>query len=181
MGKDDAGRDRLMSTLRLTLKWKWWHMIATGQKLAEYREIKPFWTTRLKKPAGRNDRNKIIPSSEFRQFDVVEFTHGYGKNQPTIRVQCLGLCEGTGAPRWGATEGKRYYIIRLGKVLETRNWTPDDPENCPECQMPMKPKKSWGGLMACYCRWGGKAPSAKQLEELPSEAELNQLTNQQQR
>lgn len=34
-------------TLHLTLKKKWFDMIASGEKKEEYREIKPYWSQRL--------------------------------------------------------------------------------------------------------------------------------------
>lgn len=37
---------------------------------------------------------------------------------------------------------------------------------CPDCEKPMKPKKSWGGELACYCLWDGRKPSMKQLEAI---------------
>ena len=36
-----------MKTLHLTLKKKWFDMIASGKKKEEYREIKPYWFERL--------------------------------------------------------------------------------------------------------------------------------------
>lgn len=38
-----------------------------------------------------------------------------------------------------------------------------DKETCPECGKPLESKKSWGGLMACYCQFGGKKPTTEQL------------------
>lgn len=35
--------------------------------------------------------------------------------------------------------------------------------NCPDCGRPLKAKKSWGGLMACYCRWNGRNPTTSQI------------------
>ncbi len=37
---------------------------------------------------------------------------------------------------------------------------------CPDCERPMKVKKSWGGEYACYCLWGGRCPSDKQLMDM---------------
>ena len=36
-----------MKTLDLVLKKKWFDMIASGEKTEEYREIKPYWESRL--------------------------------------------------------------------------------------------------------------------------------------
>ena len=34
-------------TLHLVLKRKWWDMIASGEKIEEYREVCHYWATRL--------------------------------------------------------------------------------------------------------------------------------------
>ena len=56
-------------TLRLTLKKKWFDMIARGEKTEEYREIKPYWIKRL-----RFDIWNVRP------FQYVEFRNGYKKD-----------------------------------------------------------------------------------------------------
>jgi hypothetical protein len=43
--------------------------------------------------------------------------------------------------------------------------------NCPDCGKTLKPKKSWGGLMACYCLFNGRKPSARQVERSLDESE----------
>lgn len=45
-----------MSTLKLTLKKKWFDMIASGEKKEEYREIKPYW---IKRFIWNNDSDNI--------------------------------------------------------------------------------------------------------------------------
>ncbi len=52
-----------MKVLHLNLKKKWFDMIASGEKTEEYREIKPYWNTRL---YGK-------------EFDLVKFRNGYSK------------------------------------------------------------------------------------------------------
>lgn len=42
----------------------------------------------------------------------------------------------------------------------------EEQEICPDCEKPMKAKKSWGGMLACYCLWDGRKPSMKQLESI---------------
>lgn len=36
-----------MKILHLTLKKEWFDMVASGEKPEEYREIKPYWQSRL--------------------------------------------------------------------------------------------------------------------------------------
>ena len=89
--------------LHLTLKKKWFDMIASGVKKEEYREMKPYWHKRL--------RNK--------SYDVIRFRNGYAKNSPTLTVEYKGLQSGLGIVEWGAPEGKPVYILKMGKILGT--------------------------------------------------------------
>lgn len=95
--------------LHLTLKKKWFDMISSGEKKQEYREIKPYWMSRLF--ATKNGFDGC------RQFSAVEFKNGYATNSPIIRVQCLGIDFGYGKPEWGAVAGTEYFVIKLGKIL----------------------------------------------------------------
>lgn len=92
-----------MTTLHLTLKKKWFDMIASGIKREEYREIKPYWSKRLmcaKQP-----------------FDKILFRNGYGKNAPKILIEFTRLESGLGIIEWGAPEAQEVFILRLGKII----------------------------------------------------------------
>jgi len=89
-----------MKVLRLTLKKKWYDMIASGEKKEEYREPKPYWQTRL----------------ENKDFDVIQFRNGYAKDAPTMVVGFLGMDYGLGNPEWGGGI-KPVYILKLGEVF----------------------------------------------------------------
>ena len=91
-----------MKILYLTLNKKWFDMIKSGVKKEEYREIKPHWKKRL--------LNK--------SFDVIHFRNGYGKNDPQMIVEHKGMLEGLGIIEWGAPEGKKVYILKLGNILK---------------------------------------------------------------
>lgn len=90
-----------MKVLHLTLKKKWFDMIASGVKREEYRERKPYWNTRL---LGN-------------RFDAIRFTNGYSKNAPWMLVECTELLSGLGIIEWGAPEKTPVFILRLGAVL----------------------------------------------------------------
>ena len=90
-----------MKVLHLTLKKKWFDMIASGEKKEEYREFKPYWHTRL--------MNK--------SYDVIKFRNGYSKSAPTMTVEFKGLMSSLGNIEWGAPKGKPVYILKLGEVL----------------------------------------------------------------
>lgn len=82
-------------------------MIVSGEKKEEYREIKPYWTKRLKNFMARQ------------VFDVVEFRNGYSKNAPKIMIETPRIKMDFGKEEWGAEVGKVYYVIELGNILET--------------------------------------------------------------
>ena len=100
--------------LILPIKKKWFDMIKSGEKKEEYREIKPYWTSRLKLyfPALQmyTDNNYIAAPFE------VMFKNGYSKNSPIIICKCK-LREGVGKEEWGAESNKEYYILEILEVL----------------------------------------------------------------
>jgi hypothetical protein len=83
-----------MKTLNLTLKKQWFDEISAGTKKIEYRDIKPFWTARLKQPDG-----------EFKRFDCVRFRNGCRKDAPEIVVKFIKIIE------------KKFYEIHLGNIV----------------------------------------------------------------
>ena len=91
-----------MRILHLTLKKQWFDLIASGIKKEEYRELRPYWHTRLK--------NK--------RYDAIKFRNGYQKNAPTMTVELKIIKIGLGNPSWGAPEADEVYILKLGKILE---------------------------------------------------------------
>lgn len=96
-----------MNTLHLTLKKKPFTAIASGEKLEEYREDKPYWRSRL--------RGHPV----FKKFDRIIFTNGYGANRPRLVVEHLG----TGYEHLvveGLSGGKSawYFVLKLGRILE---------------------------------------------------------------
>lgn len=90
--------------LTLCLRYKWFNMIASGEKLEEYREITPYYA------------EKFLVNGVYRQYDKVKFVMGYDfdtcvffKN-PQIRI-------GQGLSAWGAEVGKLYYVITWGEMV----------------------------------------------------------------
>lgn len=128
-----------MSKLKLVLKGQWYGMIATNQKREEYREVTPFWLSRLltwndgetlpdyfatdeiyteilrkkldEKAAGSKNREIRYKN------DDVEFYLGYATNRPSMtwKIESIRIAEGN--PVWGAEPGKRYFVIKLGERL----------------------------------------------------------------
>lgn len=55
-----------METLKIVIKKQWFDDIASGKKKIEYREVKPFWESRLYDSTGKK-----------RQYKEIEFINGY--------------------------------------------------------------------------------------------------------
>jgi len=111
--------------LHLTLKKKWFDMILSGEKTEEYREIKPYWVTRLcdrhtgAMGGDMMDSHKVVAYT-FKEYDIVRFTNGYG-DAPYFEIECLSISTGMGFIHWGAELDKECIVISLGKVLSTSN------------------------------------------------------------
>ncbi len=94
--------------LHLTLTGKWYDEIASGRKKEEYREITPYWKSRLEQD--------FDGKTTFKQFDAIRFRRGrYGKT--TMLVECRSIYVGYGRPELGAPEGEEVYILELGEVI----------------------------------------------------------------
>jgi hypothetical protein len=79
-------------------------MIQSGEKREEYRELKPYWHTRL----------------YLKNFDVIVFRNGYSKDAPSMCVQAGKIRIGRGNPKWGAPVDKDVWIIPLRIHSETQ-------------------------------------------------------------
>ncbi len=86
--------------LHLTLKRVYFDQIAHDIKKEEYRKNKPYWNKRLFSPCGI----AYI-------WDEIWFRNGYRKDSPFMKVEWKGTI-------WG----KHNHTIRLGKVLEFKNY-----------------------------------------------------------
>lgn len=116
--------------LFLTLKKEWFDMIASGEKLEEYREIKPYWVSRLvdgldaptsyEKTMGLvfELAGHIHSMKSAIAYDLVEFRNGYGKNVPAIRMKIRDIVMDFGKEEWGAEFNKPYFVIKLGKIIQ---------------------------------------------------------------
>lgn len=103
-----------MKTLHLTLKKKWFDMIASGEKKEEYREIKPFWIRRLH-TIYKSD--KSVEGNHQKPFDKVFFRNGYASNAPTMEVEFKGLDIGPAKPEWSDNWQGDVFIIKLGDII----------------------------------------------------------------
>ena len=94
----------MKKVLDLPLKAKWYEMIECGEKLEEYREIKPYWC------------NRLLGASRTigRQYTHVRFRYGYTRKTMTFEIKDIVI--GEGKPEWGAERGKKYFVIKLGRI-----------------------------------------------------------------
>jgi hypothetical protein len=93
-----------VNILHLTLKKKWFDMIASGVKREEYREIKPYWNKRL--------------LCNSKQYDTILFRNGYNKDAPSLLIEFTALQSGLGIIEWGAPESQPVFILKLGNILK---------------------------------------------------------------
>ena len=92
--------------LTLPIKKKWFDMIKSGEKKEEYREIKPYYTSRFNNATADD-------------FNYVVFRNGYSPFSPDIKCRCK-LRIGQGKEEWGAEPNKEYYILNILEVTNDR-------------------------------------------------------------
>jgi len=93
-----------MKILHLNLKKKWFDMILSGEKTEEYREIKQYWTTRLK--------DFLVKKS----FDCVVFRNGYGYKSPSFKIELISIDFGVSKKEWSGKE-EYCYVLKLGEII----------------------------------------------------------------
>ena len=94
--------------LTLPIKKKWFDMILSGEKKEEYRDYKPYYTSRFRKLW----QGSLIGYAAERK---VIFRNGYGRNSPQIEAT-VALDYGEGRPEWGAVPGRNYYILKIQSI-----------------------------------------------------------------
>lgn len=93
--------------LPLVLKGKWYDMIASGEKLEEYREAKPYWRKRI-----------LRWLYDQRTIHVVGFSRGYRTaNMFFIACTSWNTRIGVEHPEWGE-RADEHYIIHLFERVE---------------------------------------------------------------
>jgi len=91
-----------MDTITTTLKREWFSQIVDGSKRVDYREIKPYWTMRLRKVKTpfilvmRNGMRPPVPVVTVRVDRVVPNPHGRAR--------------------------KGSYELHIGRVLKVEHW-----------------------------------------------------------
>lgn len=95
--------------LVLPIKKKWFDMIKSGEKKEEYREIKPYYASRLEKMVG------FCESTGMGYYILLR--NGYSKNAPTLKIGGI-LKKDYGKEEWGAEPNKLYYVLKILSVEE---------------------------------------------------------------
>lgn len=108
--------------LILPIKKKWLDMILAGEKLDEYRQIKPYWTVRIVHwlgfPESETDAvMELLREKRTEQAKPVIMRNGYGADAPEAEVMCT-LSIGTGKEEWGAVPGKEYFRFHVEKIAK---------------------------------------------------------------
>ena len=111
------------SILPLVLKGKWFDMIASGEKLEEYRLPTDYWRKRLHNWDLRFNAQTT---------PVVEFRRGYAKDAPRMAFWCLGIETASGLmpyayvtptsgkrlhPEWGEPADPHFVILLGDRVI----------------------------------------------------------------
>lgn len=93
--------------LILPIKAKWYDMIESGIKKEEYREIKPYYTTRFQ-TIGLLDGNGL-PTGKITEIIL---RNGYSAtSRQMIVAVSLEIKQGNTA--WGAIEDVEYYALKI--------------------------------------------------------------------
>ena len=98
--------------LILPIKKKWFDMILSGEKIEEYREIKPYYQSRFKSIFEMSPYSFIPIGNEEKQ---IMFRNGYNKHSPSFIADCT-LDIKTGKEEWGAVKGVEYYVLTIKKI-----------------------------------------------------------------
>ena len=127
-----------MSSLKLTLKKKWYDLIKSGVKYHEYREITPYWLKRLFLFDADGNGRRLVPvdddfCKEFLLQDdgirtvkkmiedkllvpkhvEVTFYNGYAKDRPAFKAKIHYININQGVTVLGAEPGKEYFVISI--------------------------------------------------------------------
>lgn len=85
------------------IKKIWMDLIISGEKKEEYRDLSPFYISRLGSHQGEIIEIKLL--------------NGYSSKCPYIIIKCK-VTTGEGKKEWGATKGKYYIILKILEILE---------------------------------------------------------------
>jgi len=94
-----------MRVLKVTIGRKLFEQVLAGNKTEEYRDIKPYWTNRLR---------CLYSGADSRTPMAMIMTNGYSERSRWLKVELLGVS-------LGARNGVPVYILKLGAILDAGN------------------------------------------------------------
>lgn len=99
----------------LTIKKRWFDMIVSGVKKEEYRDIKPYYTSRLINIGLLDKMARPTNKSVW-----IMFRNGYSKSSPTFKALCkLDIKQGN--VEWGAEPDTMYYVLKIKEIEVNKN------------------------------------------------------------
>ena len=90
------------------IKGEWYDRIMDGTKCEEYREIKPYWTVRLRNAGLLDEDGNVLPGV----IGQAVIHAGYRPDSRKGFIRFL-LRKGQGRSEWGAEPGREYYILGI--------------------------------------------------------------------
>ena len=104
--------------LILTVKKKQFELISSGIQTEVYLEIKPYWTKRFENYFGTHwDFSDEVSKNVWNmQKKTVLLRNGYKNIDSELTVECT-LSENYGRQEWGAESGKKYYVLKIQRML----------------------------------------------------------------
>ena len=109
-----------MSILHLTLKKKWFDMIASGEKKEEYRELSDYWCRRFLGLEWFRIHREAMHRAIKANYSIIHFRNGYSSQSPFLTIECKGITVGNGRSEWGG--GNLTFIIKLGEIIAIGNY-----------------------------------------------------------
>lgn len=116
--------DAKKKVLTLTISKEWYELIVAGEKNEEYREIKPYWASRLVNQNSESGMvgfdefggyTAVIGEPEYKPFTHVLFINGYRKDSPRVEKEIEGIT--IGKPKKGLCPdkwlGTEFFIIKF--------------------------------------------------------------------
>ena len=110
--------------ITLIVSKQWFDMIAAGDKTEEYREIKPYWASRLVNQQAESGEVlfdefggycRVIGKLEYKPYTHVLFINGYRKDSPRIEKEIESIT--IGKPKKGLCPDKwlktEFFIIKF--------------------------------------------------------------------
>lgn len=110
--------------LTLTISKEWYELIVAGEKNEEYREIKPYWASRLVNQNSESGMvgfdefggyTAVIGEPEYKPFTHVLFINGYRKDSQRVEKEIEGIT--IGKPKKGMCPDKwlshEFFIIKF--------------------------------------------------------------------